>query len=536
VAAAAHGDVDVLDVLSSLVDKSLIRAVESAGSQRFSMLQTIREYAAERLAADQVTEGTVRLAHARAFSRYAADLRSAIGGPDREAALEDLSSEIGNLRTAWRYWVEAQDLEQLYLLLDGLWALHDARGWYRAAIELASDLLAVLASSEPSPGRDAEEMTLRTSLARALLAVRGYTVEVEEEFTRALELAPPGDAAHRFRVLRALATYRMNLADFAGVVMLGRELLDIAEQERDGAMLVAGHLVLGAGTAFTGDLETGLRHLEAAIELFDPKRHAPGPFHLGTSPGVVARTTSALLLRQRGFPERAAARAEEALQVARDLHHPYSLAYALYHVAFFDLNRQRFDLAMERAFELASVATENDYPVWRALASVVRGVGMCASGRAEEGLAMTQAGLDLYRGLTTPPVFWPPLLALRAAAFAMAGMPQDGLHLIDEAIALSPSDAMAQTEFALGRGDLISALPVPDWAEVEEAYRSALSSAGDLGIRLTQLQAATRLVALLRAQGRSPDGSEALAAIYDTFTEGFAEPELVAARALLDGG
>ncbi|RPI25856.1 MAG: hypothetical protein EHM57_00965 [Actinobacteria bacterium] len=431
--------------------------------------------------------------------------------------------------------MEAKDLEQLYLLLDGLWALHDARGWYHAAIELASDLLSVLASTEPSPGRDAEEMTLRISLARALLAVRGYTVEVEEEFSRALELAPPGDAAHRFPVLRALATYHTNLSEFSRVVTIGRELLDIAEQERDGAMLVEGHLVLGLGTAFSGDAETGLRHLDAAIELFDPKRHAPGRFHLGTSPGVVSRTTSAILLRQSGAPERAAARAEEALQVARQLHHPFSLAYALYHVGFFDLSRQRFDSAQAHAIELASVAAEHDYPVWRALSSVLHGVCMCASGLAEEGVALTQAGTDLYLGLTTPPVFWPPLLGLRAGAFAMAGMPKEGLNLVDEAIALPSSDAMIETELRIARGDLISALPDGDPAECEQEYRSAARIAGDLGMRLTQLQAVTRLVAVLRAQGRSPDGSDELSAIYDSFTEGFEEPELVAARALLAG-
>lgn len=60
---------------------------------------------------------------------------------------------------------------------------------------------------------------------------------------------------------------------------------------------------------------------------------------------------------------------------------------------------QRLEVARERATELAGVAAENDYPVCRALAS------NCGLGLAEEGLAMTEAGHDLYRGLTTPPVF-----------------------------------------------------------------------------------------------------------------------------------
>ena len=100
-----------------------------------------------------------------------------------------LTAEIGNLRTAWRFWVDQGDLEQVFNLIDGLWALHEAKGWYHAAIELASDALGVLAKAEPSPELAAEELILRTSMARALMAVRGYGPEVEEEFKRALEIS-----------------------------------------------------------------------------------------------------------------------------------------------------------------------------------------------------------------------------------------------------------------------------------------------------------------------------------------------------------
>ena len=46
------------------------------------------------------------------------------------------------MREAWRYWLQANDVARLYDLLDTLWVLYDAQGWYRGVVELADDLLA----------------------------------------------------------------------------------------------------------------------------------------------------------------------------------------------------------------------------------------------------------------------------------------------------------------------------------------------------------------------------------------------------------
>ena len=525
---------DVLDVLASLVDKSLVRSDESGGSQRFWMLQTIREYAAERLRAAPEIETATRHAHAVYFSAYAQGLRDQLQGPDREHALEELESEIGNLRAAWRFWVRHADLEQLYLLLDGLWALHDAKGWYHAAIELTRDMLEVLATADPSPEHAAEEMTLRTSLARALMAVWGYTPEVEEAFKRALELSDTeGSAAQRFPVLRALASYYMNIADFERGIGIGRELLDLAEREGNESILIEGHFVFGSATAFTGDLQVGLPHLDRAIELFDPNTHGSGRYRLGTSPGVVARVAAGLIRWQSGALDQAVASATEALDLARELDHPFSLAYALYHNGFLDYNRGRFDQAREHAIELAAVATENQYAVWQTLATVLEGIALSGLGHVEEGLTKTEAGVDLYRGLTTPPVFWPQILGLRGFVFGMAGQPERGLALVDEAIESSGAQELVSPEFRTQRGDLILLLPEPDGDAAADAYLAAIRGSRAGGLHLLELQAMTRLVELLRQQDRTPDGSDELRTLYESFTQGLGERDLLAAKTVL---
>jgi predicted ATPase/class 3 adenylate cyclase len=534
VRSALGPDLVVVDTLASLVDKNLVRSDDSRTTQRFSMLLMIKEYAQARLAASQERDQAVRRAHAHYFSGFAHGLQDRLRGVERESALDDLESEIGNLRTAWRFWVDHGDLEQLFDLIEALWALHEAKGWYHAAIELASDTLGVLATAEPSPELAAEELTLRTSLARALMAVRGYGVEVEEAFKQVLEMSETtGTAAQRFPVLRALATYYMSITENAPAAEIGQQLLELGEREGDESILIEGHYVFGAATAFAGDLDTGLPHLDKAIELHDPMIHGSTRFFLGPNTGVVARVASGLILWQCGALDRAVARVSQALDLARELDHPYSLAYALYHNGFLDLNRSRFEGCQRHARELAQVAGENDYAVWKTLATVLDGVSLTALGDIEEGLAMAETGIVLYQGLTTPPVFWPLILGLRATVHALAGQPRRALELIDEVIGAEMGQEAAAADFLVLKGDFLTMLPEPDVAEAEAAYMAAIERARAGGLKLPEIQAWTRLVGLRRRMGRTPDGRDELAKLYASFTEGLDEHDLVMAKQLL---
>jgi hypothetical protein len=82
------------------------------------------------------------------------------------------------------------------------------------------------------------------------------------------------------------------------------------------------------------------------------------------------------------------------------------------------------------------------------------------------------------------------------------------------------------------KGDLLVALA--DAAAAEPLYQSVFDVAGDLGVRMPQLRAATRLTRLWQAAGKQPAGTEMMRGVYRTFTEGFHTPDLVEARAVLD--
>ena len=252
-------EIDVVEGLASLVDKSLVRSVETAGSHRLSMLETIREYARERL--DELPElgAAARRAHAEHFADFARSRRDRLYGPERDRALDELEAELGNLLTAWRYWVDAGETGQIEGLLDALWVLHDARGWYHAAIDLTNDLLAVLAAAPSKADHVQQEITVRTSLARGLLAIRGYTEEVEEGFNQVLDARGSGGRATAALVVCSAASP----ASTCSAPSSRRARRSAAgswswpSSRGTSALQVDGHVVLGASVAFSGDLRPG---------------------------------------------------------------------------------------------------------------------------------------------------------------------------------------------------------------------------------------------------------------------------------------
>ena len=248
--------------MTSLYDKSLVRQTEQAnGEPRVVLLETVRAYATERLEADAAFHAEARRAHATYYSELAAR-SSALRGAHREEVLGGLGADMGNLLVAWRFWVEHDDLGRLDALADCLWWLFDARGRYQASIDLNGDLLAMLASRPPTADRRQREVSLRIGQARSLMAMDGYTVEVEQAYQAALALFDGEEVvAQLYPVLRGLASYYQFKADFANWELMGSQLMRLAEAEDDASMRVDGHLVQGASMAFQGDLHGGLARL-----------------------------------------------------------------------------------------------------------------------------------------------------------------------------------------------------------------------------------------------------------------------------------
>jgi predicted ATPase/DNA-binding SARP family transcriptional activator len=535
--------VEIVDRLVSLMDKSLIRLAEPGdGEPRVEMLETLREYALERLEEDHELGAAARRAHAVYFAEFARRQWENLAGERRQGALPALTVNIENLRLAWRYWVTESDVHQLDKLMHILWMLYDSRGWYDGTIELTTELLAVLSSTPPTAERPMHELTLQTSLARAMMARHGYTHEVEQAYTRAVALFEgEQEPSEMFPILRGLASFYNLRAEFAKGAQIGRQILHLAEMQEDVSMRVDGHLVLGSSLAMHHDLRAGLEHLDQAIGFFESQNQTLRRFGLGNNPGVAALTTSALTLWMLGYPDRALARADRAVASATELEHPFTLAYALFHTGFLHLWRREPELVRDRAVSVLDVADECDLRIWSALGSCLLGAAKTALGRPASGLSDIRDGVQRYQRLKTPPAFWALVLFVHANACAQSGRAAEGLGLLDratdvvmEAMELAGEGAGSTLlpEFHLLRGNLLLARDDADSAA--PWLLQAFESARELDARLPQLRAA---VALCRAQAKRGDAEHAiglLSATYATFTEGFTTPDLIDARDLLE--
>jgi predicted ATPase len=103
-------DYAILDLLDALVRKSLLLADRSSGHARFSMLETIRQFAEEQLVASgAATEA--RTAHARYFAGREADILALWDSPRERAAYDWFTLELANLRTAFRWAADHGDLD-----------------------------------------------------------------------------------------------------------------------------------------------------------------------------------------------------------------------------------------------------------------------------------------------------------------------------------------------------------------------------------------------------------------------------------------
>jgi predicted ATPase len=541
VAASLNGrltGLDTLDGLTSLVDKSLIRqVVPAAGDPRFVMLETIREYATERLDDQPDFGAAVRRAHAVYFGDLIQSQTDKLSGGVRDSALVTMAAEAENLRLCWRYWVKERDLDRLNGLVDGLWALYEGRGWYRATIELASDLLAVLESTPATPQRAATEATLRMSRVRALLSMEGYTSTVEAEYTRALELIEgDGDRLRLFPVLRSLGSFYLFRAEFEKADDVGREIQALAARQSDPSMRVDGDLLIGYARGFMGDLSGGLEQLDAAVASFDVHRYHASRFRLGSDPRVRCLMTSALFLWLLGYPDGSLERADRAVALAATLEHPSTGAYVLFHSGLLHLWRQEPELARARALGMLEIADDHDLQIWDAIGTFLFGAASVALGQPEEGLSRIREGMNLYQDMKTPPVFWPMLLLVRAQACADAGSIDEGSTSIDQALALAGEDGRMPLipELLMAKGDLLAAAgrriadgPAP-W------YERALESARVLDARMLQLRAAIRLCRLPQEAAEAEQSRRLLESVYATFAEGFTVADLVEAGNLLE--
>jgi predicted ATPase/class 3 adenylate cyclase/Tfp pilus assembly protein PilF len=259
---------DVLDGLTSLVNKSMLQSAHGIeGEPRFTMLETIREYALERLEASGEAR-LLRQYHAGYYltlaGRAEPELRA---GPQQVAWLDRLEQEHGNLRAALTWSLERGEGEIALLLSSALW-----RFWYwHSHLSEGSHWLGLALAATRS---DKEMATVRVRVlngagnlasargdyeqARALLE-EGLALGREQGMASKADLAP---------LLNTLGTVTVNQGDYQRAQMFYEECL--ALQREWGDQVGIAHVLnnLGVVVSNQGDYEQAQTFLEESLARF----------------------------------------------------------------------------------------------------------------------------------------------------------------------------------------------------------------------------------------------------------------------------
>ena len=258
------GDGEVLDLLSRLVDKSLVLAGGGAGPARYTMLEPVRQYGAERLAAGGEAE-EVRRRHASWFFGLAQEVEPWLRGARREVWLERLESEYGNLRAALAWALERGEAD-LGLWFGGALAefwymggnLGEARRWLETALQNSGE-------GPPTPAR-----TVALLRAGWIAWEQGDYEGSSALSGEALALARvAGDEACACAALSSLGWVALLRRDLGRASALAGEALTLGRALDDAGGIARALLVLGLAAVVRRDPEraTALHEESLALSL-----------------------------------------------------------------------------------------------------------------------------------------------------------------------------------------------------------------------------------------------------------------------------
>jgi predicted ATPase len=380
-------------------------------------------------------------------------------------------------------------------------------------------------------------LTLHIALGAALQVTKGHAApEVEHAYTQARALCQQvGETPELVPVLFGLWRFYVTLLQLHTARELGETLLRLAQHADDPALAVIAYYALGWTWLCLGAFPAARQHLEDGIARYTPDQRRTPVFRMGQDPGVGCRAFAALTLWSLGYPEQALVHIHDALALAHELAHPFSLAWARCYAAFVSQFRRDVPAVHEHAEVAVALSTAQGFPQWAAMGTSLRGWALALQGQGEVGMAQVRQGITAWQA-TGAKFFVPYFCTLLADVAAHLGHTADGLQALAEAHTLveQHEERWWEAEVYRLRGILLLRQPGMPQAEAEAWLQRALDVAHRQEAKSLELRAAMSFSRLWQRQGKRAETRQLLAGIYGWFTEGFDTADLQEAKALLE--
>jgi class 3 adenylate cyclase len=404
-------------------------------------------------------------------------------------------------------------------------AHHEAIGHYERGLR-------ALTASPEGPARSNQEIELQLARGLSLFTVAGFSAAgAFEIYDRARELSEQrGDHRQQFMSVYGLWQSTSGAGAIEDAQKLSDRLLQLtAGSADDGLRLQAHHSAWTTGV-FAGEPAAAREHCEAGRRLYDPDRHyLHRRLYGGHDPGICARYMGAQAYWLLGYPEQGLAIGRDALAMAEEIGHPFSLATALVMNVLLYLDRDEPAAALQLLQAAEALAAEQRLGLVLE-PQLLRGAVLTSQAALGDAVACLREGLAARPGARLRSYG----LARLAEALTQRGEHGAALAEVQKALEAQVKRGERRWEAELHRLEGVALVGLNRLEESQRAFEAALYVARRQQAKSYELRAATTFARLWGEQGRRAQARDLLAPVYGWFTEGFDTADLKEAKALLD--
>ncbi len=387
-----------------------------------------------------------------------------------------------------------------------------------AQVEASHHLDAALAQLAALPvglARDRIELRLLLLQAGQSIALQGYGADqVGEAYRRAEALSRQcGDQRALLRVQFGLEGYLFMRGEFERAHAVAADAAELVQKSADPMRRLQADWAVANLLFHQGALPAAVDRMDSCLAAYARLEQRHGQMQ---DPAIMCLSYSALAQWTRGLGDDALVRANQAQALAVRLKHPFSQGEAYGLKAMLHCYRREYLETLELAQRAIHVCETGGFSVWLAHAKIMHGWAVAHLGNAQAGSAEMAAGYALWTstGAVVTCAFY---LALQAEARALAGEPEEGLQLLQEAYAIVTrhGERYFEPELCRVQGELLlhnkndSKLSNQDKAQ--HWFLLAISVAQELGMAAFEARAAQNLAALWQSQGRRAEAQALLA-------------------------
>ena len=317
---------------------------------------------------------------------------------------------------------------------------------------------------------------------------------------------------------------------------LYREMFDLLKQMNDVECVVQANHAGCTQMLAEGLPHAALDHVEQLLNnyQFDVHRNL-GLIYGAHDPGCCGLSNRAFILVMLGHLDQAEAESAKALELSERVGHKPSVAHTCQFRGEYDIILNRPEKAEAYLVTCMSLSEKYSLAAYHNAADLMQGFVRVVRGDVEAGVQQAEAALITLKSVPSRQFHLPIRMSIVGRAKAAAGDIEGALAIFESALDATSStgEIWYEPETLRLKAEMLLALPEPRTCEAEQCLTAAIASAQKQDAKFWELRAATVLAGLWARQGRRAEARGLLAPVYGWFTEGFGNPDVKDAAALL---